>query len=178
MPNVRPAQLGDLFWLRLLLGQLIQEEGKYAYPQTTPRDLESLTAGLAARLASADPSLLCFVAEQEEVCVGFVLGDMLTRIGEPRCYASIIYLYMVPGWRLQGTGQDISRAVITEAKARGAEALEFLTRPGDSQWAARGWPTVATVCALPIDAALASVVSSRVPNGHHTSEVPDETPTA
>lgn len=171
--RIRPATMGDLFWLRLLLGQLVKEEGETAYPHTRTQDLEAMLAVLASRLASEDPMLLCFVAENEKVCVGFVLGDLATRIGEPGQYAQITYLYVVPGWRENAVGRALSTAVISRAKDAGAQALEFLSRPGDQQWHLRGWPIVALVHSLPIDAALASVVPTKVANGHTDHATPE-----
>lgn len=165
--RIRPATIADLFWLRLLLGQLVEEAGATAYPQTSPIDLEATTAALAARLGAEDSTLLAYVAENEAVIGGFMLGDLLSRVGEPRHFASITYAYVVPGWRAFGVGRAISRAVADAAKNAGAEAIEFLSRPGDEQWIGRGWPVVARVHALPIDAARASVVSSKASNGHH-----------
>lgn len=163
--RIRPATIGDLFWLRLLLGQVIATRPE-AYPTPTKNDLETQTAVLASRLGADDPSLLCFLAEQDEVCCGFVLGDLYTRMGHPHVYAFISFLYVVPGMQGHGIGQALSTAVIKEAKELGAEALEFTSQLGDGQWTLRGWPTVATIHSLPIDGALASVASTKVSNGH------------
>jgi GNAT superfamily N-acetyltransferase len=164
--RIRPATTADLFWLRLLLGQLV--EATAAYPIITPRDLEAQTAMLASRLAAQDPTFLCYVAEHEEAIGGFVWGDMLSRTGEPRLYLFVSFFYVVPGWRGEGVGRALSNSIIDAARVKGAQALEFVEQAGDTQWQARGWPIVGIVHSLPIDAAHASVVPTHtdVPNGH------------
>lgn len=164
--RIRPATTADLFWLRMLLGQLMDGMPD-AYPSPTREDLEAQTAVLAARLGSGDPRFLCYVAEHEEVLVGFVMGDLCTRIGRPRNFLFVSFFYVVPGWRESGIGRALSRGIIEAAKANGVEALEFMSQAGDAQWFLRGWPAVAAVCSLPIDQALASVVPTKVANGHH-----------
>lgn len=168
--RIRPATMADLFWLRLLLGQLMDSMPN-AYPSPTKQDLEAQTAVLASRLGSGDPSLLCYVAEQEEVICGFVMGDLLTRIGRPNSYLFVSFFYVVPGQREHGVGRALSTAIIEAAHSAGVEALEFIEQAGDNQWVARGWPTVGVIHSLPIDAALASVVSTKKSNGH--AEVDD-----
>jgi GNAT superfamily N-acetyltransferase len=164
--RIRPATTGDLFWLRLLLGKM--HEGVEVYPAMTTQDLEAQTAVLASRLGSGDPSLLCYVAESEDVVGGFVLGDLMTRMGQPRCYLFVSYLYVNPAWRASGVGRGLSLAIINAGRDNGAEALEFTEQAGDTQWFGRGWPAVATVYSLPMDAAHASVVptSQERVNGH------------
>jgi len=165
--RIRPATIADLFWLRLLLGQLMESMPE-AYPSPSHKDLETQTAVLAQRLGAGDPSLLCYVAEADEVCVGFVLGDLLTRIGAPRSYLFVSFFYVIPSWRGAGVGRALSTAIIKEAKECGVEALEFIEQVGDTQWGARGWPVVGIVHSLPLDAAHATVVPVHGdrPNGH------------
>lgn len=165
--RIRPATIGDLFWLRLLVGQLFEEMPE-AYPSPESKDLETQTAILAARLGSEDPSLLCYVAEQESVVVGFMLGDFLTRVGRPRSYLFLSFFYVVPGQRGHGVGRALSASMLNVAMERGVEVCEFVAQAGDKQWRKRGWATVGIVHALPVEAAAASlaVADHEHPNGN------------
>jgi len=172
-PRVRPAVLADLFWLRLLLGQLF-EEMPAAYPSPTIKDLEAQTAVLAARLGSGDPNLLCYVAEHESVIVGFMLGDFLTRIGRPRSYLFLSFFYVVPSFRGKGVGRALSENMLRVARDGDTEVCEFVAQAGDKQWRKRGWATVGIVHSLPVDAAAASLaVADR---DHPNGDAKDETP--
>ena len=164
--RIRPATLADLFWLRLLLGQLF-EEMPAAYPSPSSRDLEAQTAILASRLASEDPAMICYVAEHEKVIVGFMLGDVLNRIARPHCYFFLSFFYVVPPARCQGVGRRLSTSMLQAAMQRGAEVCEFVAQAGDKQWRHRGWATVGIVHALPTDAAGATlaVADHDHPNG-------------
>ena len=162
--RIRPATIADLFWLRLLLGQLMESMPE-AYPSPTREDLEAQTAMLASRLGAGDPSLLCYVAESDEVVNGFVLGDMLARIGRPHTYLFVSFFFVTPAVRGQGVGRALSTAVINEARVKGAEVVEFIGQAGDKQWRKRGWATVGVVHALPLDAATATLGYTKQPNG-------------
>lgn len=170
--RIVPATIADLFWLRMLLGQLVVEHGALAYPQTGPEDLEGYTATLASRLSADDPTLLCFVAEQDDAVVGFVLGNLLSRRGTPPTYCFVEYLYVAPKARVDGTGRALSGALISAARDRGAAAIEFLGTPADAQWMGRGWLPVALLYALPVNQALASLVPTRYANGHGAAPEP------
>lgn len=163
--RVRPATTGDLFWLRVLLGQMVEELGD-AYPILTPKALELTTGELAARLGSNDPTLVCYVAEHEQVVGGFVLGNLCTRPSVPQHFLFVPFIYVIPTWRDTSVGRMLSAYCAEEAQKRGAQAVEFLCRPDDRQWFDRGWPVVAMVHALPVEAALASIVPRRPANGH------------
>ncbi len=164
--QIRPATTQDLFWLRLLLGQLVEEVNPY--PTITARDLEAQTAILASRLATNDPAFLCYVAEEDNVVGGFVWGDRMFRTGEPRNYLFVSFFYVVPAWRGKGIGRVLSTTIIQAAQESGCTALEFIEQAGDTQWINRGWPIIGIIHALPIDAAHATVVPTREdrPNGH------------
>lgn len=162
--RIRPATTADLFWLRLLLGQLMDATPD-AYPSLDLVGLEAYTAVLAARLSSRDPTLLCYVAEDGDVICGFLSGNQMVRIGHPTTYCFPDFFYVAPAYRHQGIGRALSTALIDDARQRGMTMIEFVGQPGDGQWAQRGWSVVGIVYALPIDAAHASVVPRGVPNG-------------
>lgn len=171
--RIRPATSADLFWLRMLLGQLMDSLPE-AYPSPTREDLEAQTAVLAARLGSGDPRFLCYVAEHEEVLVGFVMGDLCNRIGRPRNFLFVSFFYVVPSFRESGIGRALSQGILEAGKANGVDACEFMSQKGDAQWFLRGWEPVAAVCSLPIDQALASVVPTKLSNGHAGHPSQDE----
>lgn len=168
-PNVRirPATSADLFWLRLLIGALMESKPD-VYPSMTARDLETQTALLASKLGSEEPSFLCYVAESDATIGGFVLGDVCTRVGEPRHYLFVNFFFVTPAWQGQGIGRALSTAILNAAKASGATHIEFIEQRDDAQWVMRGWPTVGTVHGLDLDSALATVVSTQAENGHAT----------
>lgn len=162
---VRPAEIGDLFWLRMLLGQLFAEMPA-AYPSPDQKDFETQTALLAARLGSNDPNLICCVAEHEKVIVGFMLGDILYRPARPHKYLFLNFFYVVPGFRSTGVGRAISTHMLHQvAEAGGVEVCEFVAQAGDKQWRKRGWATVGIVHSLPTYAAAASLAAADHPNG-------------
>lgn len=171
---IRPATTADLFWLRLLLGEITDEIGGDAYPIVTPRHLEAITASWAARLGGNDPTFLALVAEHDKVVGGFVIADLGTRMAAPSPFLFVPYLYVVPLWRESAVGRMLSAFVIEEGQKRGAKAVEFFSRPDDPQWTNRGWPVAAVIHALPVEAALASIVPTRTPNGHgHLDDAKD-----
>lgn len=175
-PRIRPATIADLFWLRMLLGQLF-EEMPAAYPSPSAKDLEAQTAIIAARLASEDPSLVCYVAEHESIVVGFMLGDCLTRVARPHNYLFLSFFYVVPGYRGQGVGRALSEGMLRAAIERGVEVCEFVAQAGDKQWRKRGWATVGIVHALPVNAAAASLAVADQPNGNTKCESESTLPT-
>lgn len=165
MPTVvRPAEIGDLFWLRMLLGQLFAEMPA-AYPSPDTKDFETQTALLAARLGSHDPNLVCYIAEHEKVVVGFMQGDILHRPARPHTYLFLNFFYVVPGFRGSGVGRAISNHMLQQAVEAGVEVCEFVAQAGDKQWRRRGWATVGIVHSLPVHAAAASLAVADAPNG-------------
>lgn len=161
---VRPAEIGDLFWLRMLLGQLFAEMPA-AYPSPDQKDFETQTALLAARLGSNDPTLVCYVAEHDNVVVGFMQGDILHRPARPHIYLFLNFFYVVPGFRGQGIGRTISTHMLHDSVEAGVEVCEFVAQAGDKQWRQRGWATVGVVHSLPVHAAAASLAVADQPNG-------------
>lgn len=170
--RIRPATLPDLIWLRLLYAQM-QAEKPLPYPDyREPTSLEAFTASLAQRLES-DPRLLVWVAEEGPVVGGFILTEVVDRpVGAPHRYGVCYWLYVVPQWRGTGVGRQLSAAALLAARDRGCESIEIAAAPGDDQWLRRGWTPVAVTLALPLDGVAASLVPTRLPNGH-AQEAPD-----
>lgn len=169
--RIRPATTADLFWLRLLMGQLF-EEMPAAYPSPDLKDLETQTGILASRLGGNDPMLSCLVAEVDQVIVGFLMGDYLYRVARPRNYVFVTMFYVVPGWRSQGVGRALSESFLKAALQVGAEVCEFVAQAGDKQWRQRGWATVGVVHALPVDAGRASVAIADRDHPNGDSKIP------
>lgn len=164
--SVRVATLADLTALRLIYQEFIEA---HALPYPDFRNDESHTAftlALADRLTREDPTLCAIMAFDGSTPIGFLLADFCTRqIGFPTRFVVVHWLYVAASYRGEGIGRKLSALALAHAQAWGAETAELGAKPGDGQWAARGWVPVSTVYALPLNAVAASFVSRRVPNG-------------
>lgn len=164
-PLIRPATLADLGGLRLGLATMLQEH-QMPYPHYGDADLETFTASMAQRLLSADPTLLCFVAvdpAQPFPLIGFTVAEICSRpIGQPARYLMAYWLYVQPGRRHEHIGWALCTAVMDRARDSGITAVEICAKPGDDQWARRGWTPVATTFALTL-ADVTTSINSRAP---------------
>jgi GNAT superfamily N-acetyltransferase len=177
--SIRPATIADLFWLRVLYQQVIEEQAAL-YPVHDAQEFTHFTATIAARLG-VDPNFHCYVAEDGPILVGFVMGEITFRpIGRPHRVGVCHWLYTIPARRGEGIGRALSLAIAQPAIQAGAEVIEVIAKPGDMQWIHRGWVPVSITHALPLSQAILASTPTTPPNGHtemlHVREESDSTP--
>lgn len=170
-PTIRPARLPDLFGLRLLYSEIVTHQA-LPYPRfDSVEDLTAFTVMVASRLDPADPRFICFVAETDDGLVGFVLGEVCERlVGHPRRFGLCHWLYVTPAHQGSGVGRALTVAAVMDGIAKGVEAVELSAKPGDDQWARRGWLPISTAYALPISAVESTIAPTTAVAGEPAHE--------
>jgi GNAT superfamily N-acetyltransferase len=182
---IRRATYADVPELRRLFLELVTEleaARPVAYPTHNADDLDAFTL-LTARRLQSDPTLLCYVAEDDASgeLVAFLGGEIAQRaLGQPRIFGAAHWFYVMPAARKQGIARALVRLACEDLAAVGITHVELAALRGDMQWATRGWIPYLIHHVLPLEAVIAGAAerpaAPAVPAVPPAPEVPPPAP--
>jgi ribosomal protein S18 acetylase RimI-like enzyme len=182
LPNisVKLATLTDLPDLRSLWRAFVDDQ-RITYPVGVAASIDTFTRQAAIAMAAEPPTVVCFLAYQGTVPVGFLLYEPQTRIfGDPSHFGFIHYLYLDPAVRHRGLATMLATLAGEHMIAAGLSHCEITTKPDDTQWADLGFipyetrSYVACTTALGLVAERQRRAAARHGNGldHSVTEAP------
>jgi GNAT superfamily N-acetyltransferase len=123
------------------------------YPRFDPVRAAAFYGAEWSRRLGADSACHVWLAADRENR-GFLAGEVWVRpVGEPPTAFFVEWIYVVPEYRHCGIARALFRdGLLPYCRRHGIDVVEGRTVPGDTQWAARGWATVAQSVMRGVDA--------------------------
>src|SRR5215210_7234553 len=132
--TVRPGRRDDAAAAARLWVMSAEEHTLYDSVYTTAPDAEKVMRRFLADLSSSSHSCL-FVAERNDEVIGFLSGEL--REGspafEPKTWASIEDIYVVPEHRSLGIGRALFEECQKWAKRKGANGVSLQVAAGNTR---------------------------------------------
>lgn len=156
MRIVRPADARDVATLvPLLVALLAEHQARFpgTYPRLEPVETAAHYGVDWGRRLGADPACNVWLVADRDVR-GFLAGEVWSRpVGEPPAAFFVEWIYVIPDARGTGAARALFRdGLLPYCRRHGIDVIEGRTVPGDTQWAERGWATVAHSVMRGVDA--------------------------
>jgi GNAT superfamily N-acetyltransferase len=152
---IRLADLSDLPTLRALWRDHVTTM-KPVYPRNVLGSIDDFTRAIAAEFARVPQQGFVLLAHHGDQVLGFLLYEIQERLlGEPKRFAFVHHLYVVPEARGQGIGVALSELYLEHALAQGIDTVEAGYAPGTTWVAAQPYEPFFTRGYAPIGKVLA-----------------------